>query len=477
MICVPITASKVREAIKDIREASKIADLIELRLDLIKDVNENKLEKLLGSKKKKIIVTDRKKRLRLIEKAIELKAGFVDLDISMGEKTIKKIIKNKKNTKAIVSFHNFKETNKKEISNELKKIEKLKPDIIKIATFAECVNDNIIIFDLIRKNKDKKIIAMCMGEKGEPSRVLAPLFGSFLTFGSLKKGKESAPGQIEAKVLRDVYRIDKLKGKKVKIFGLVGNPVKYSKGFLVHNRAFEKLKLDGVYVNFLTDHLGNFIKNYSNLVSGLSVTIPFKREIIKYVDKTDPTAKDIGAVNTVVNAKGKLIGYNTDCIGAVKAIKEKTDIKNRKAVIIGAGGAARAIAYGIKEEKGKLIILNRTISKAEKLAKELGCEYGSLDKLGGIKNINILINATSIGMRPSVNESPVKNNKLLKEMVVFDTVYNPAMTKLLKDAKANGCKVINGVEMFINQAAAQFELFTGRKAPIGVMRAIMRETL
>ena len=469
MICVPITDSNVGEAIKDTGEASKVADLIELRLDLIKDVNENKLEKLLGDKKKKIIVTDRKKRINLITKSIELGADFVDLDISMGGKAIKKIIKNKRNTKVIVSFHDFKKTDKEEINNKIKKIKKLKPDIIKIATFAECINDNIIIFDLIRKNKGKKIIAMCMGEKGEVSRVLAPIFGSFLAFGSLKKGKESAPGQIEAKVLRDVYRINKLKGGKVKIFGLVGNPVKHSKGFLIHNKAFEELKLNNVYVNFLADDLKNFVKNYKGIVSGLSVTIPFKREIMGYVDKIDPIANDIGAVNTVVNAKGKLIGYNTDCTGAIKAIKEKTEVNGKKVVVIGAGGAARAIAFGVKEEGGKLMVLNRTISKAERLAKELGCGYGGLDKVDGAE-ADILINATSIGMWPNTNKSPVKNKKILKNMVVFDTVYNPIMTKLLKDAKANGCRIINGVEMFINQAAAQFELFTGRKAPIDVMR-------
>ena len=171
-----------------------------------------------------------------------------------------------------------------------------------------------------------------------------------------------------------------------------------------------------------------------------------------------------------------MIGYNSDCIGAIKAIKEKTSVNGKKVVVIGAGGAARAIAFGVKEEGGKLVILNRTISKAERLAKELVCGYGGLDNVDGAE-ADILINATSIGMWPNTNKSPVKNKKILKNMVVFDRVYNPIMTKLLKDAKANGCRIINGVKMFINQAAAQFELFTGRKAPIGVMRAIMRETL
>ena len=472
MIAIPITASKANEAIKDIREASGMADLIELRLDLIKDINENNLKKLLANKKRKIIVTDRKNRLNLIKKAIELKADFIDLDVSMGEKTIKKVINTKKNTKIIISFHNFKKTSEKEINDKFEKIKKLNPNIIKIVAFANSINDNLIIFDLIKKSikQRKKIIAFCMGEKGEISRILSPLLGSFLTFASLKKGKESAPGQIEAGILKNVYRVNKLKGKNAKIFGLVGNPVKHSKGFLVHNKAFDKLNLNSIYLNFLVDDLESFIENFKGMISGLSITIPFKREIMKYADEIDPAAKGIGAVNTILNIKGKLIGCNTDCIAAIKAIKEKTQIKNKKVVIIGAGGAARAIAYGIKEEKGELVILNRTVSKAEKLAKELSCEYGPLDKIGEIKNIRLLINATSIGMWPNISESPVKNNKLLKGMVVFDTVYNPKDTKLLRGAKSNGCKTISGTEMFINQAAAQFELFTGKKAPISIMR-------
>jgi len=227
MIAIPIVASNVDEALKDMRKASKIADLLELRLDFIKDINPKNLKKLLSksqkssiseglemsgkqnfpehtpkssilddsknfqSKGKKIIVTDRKQRTSLIKEAIRLKADLIDLDISTGEKTIKKIINNKKKSKIIISFHNFKKTSKKEIKNKYNKIKKLNPDIIKIATFANSINDNIVIFDLIKqaKKEKKKIIALCMGEKGEISRILSPLFGATLTFGSLKQEK------------------------------------------------------------------------------------------------------------------------------------------------------------------------------------------------------------------------------------------------------------------------------------------------
>lgn len=466
MIATPIIASTTNEALKDIVKA-KQADLIELRLDFIKDINEINLEKLIKKTKKQVIVTDRKDRLNLIKKAIELKANLIDIDISK-QKIIKKIIKqNKKNTKLIFSHHNFKRTNQKEIIKKYNKIKKSNPDIIKIATFANSINDNILILNLIKKAKkeNKKIIALCMGEKGKISRILSPTIGAELTFGSLERGKESAPGQLTAKTLRNIYRIDKLKNPK--IFGLVGNPVNHSKGFIFHNKEFQKNKQNKIYINFLVDDLKKFIKNYKELVSGLSITIPYKRDIIKHLDKVEPTSKKIGAVNTVIKVNNKLIGLNTDLTGAIKSIESKTKIKNKKVLMIGAGGVARAIAFGIVRKGGKLLILNRTLKKAKKLAKELKCKAAKLNIINKLKDIDIIINATSIGMHPKINQTPIKKEILRKiinkKTLVFDSVYTPRKTKLLKDSKNLSCNIIDGYEMFINQAKEQSRLFRGTK--------------
>jgi shikimate dehydrogenase len=192
-------------------------------------------------------------------------------------------------------------------------------------------------------------------------------------------------------------------------------------------------------------------------------------------------AREIGAVNTIVNKNGKLIGYNTDMIGAIKSIEDKAKIKNKRVAILGAGGVARAVAFGIKQKKANLIVLNRTVSKAAKIAKELKCYFDSINSVKSLRNLDILINCTSIGMHPNTAKTPVERNILKKVMkkngLVFDTIYNPMNTKLLKDAKSIGCKTVSGVDMFVNQAAAQFKLWTNKNPPINLMKRIVTKNL
>ena len=476
MICIPITSSSTKQATKDILLANKLADLVELRLDLIKSPD---LKKLLVATKKPVIVTNRKKgegghardnkqRIELLKKAITLNADFIDIELNSGKKIIRDLIKNKRNSKVIVSYHNFKKT-PQNINRIYKQIKKLNPDIIKLATFANSITDNLKIFEIIKKAKkeNKKIIALCMGQNGEISRILAPLFGSYLTFAALKQGKGSAPGQLTASTLKDIYRIHKL--HRPKIFGLVGNPVDHSKGYIIHNRAFNKLRLNNIYLNFLVGDIGKFIKAFKPLISGLSITIPHKKSVMKHLDNIDPLARNIGAANTIIKKDNKLIGYNTDCTGAIKALKQKSAIRNKNTAIIGAGGVARAIAFGIKQEKGDIIIINRTESKAKKLASELSCSWGGLSKLNSLQNIDILVNCTSIGMHPDIDRTPVKKQLLKrimsKKATVFDTVYTPPLTKLLKDASSLNLKTVSGQQMFINQAKEQFRLFTSKEMP------------
>ena len=261
-----------------------------------------------------------------------------------------------------------------------------------------------------------------------------------------------------------------------KLCAIIGNPVEHSLSPLIHNAAFDHLNLNYIFLAFKVEHLREAVMGMRALsLTGVSVTIPHKVEVMDYLDDIEDVAQKIGAVNTIVNREGRLFGYNTDCSGAIKALEEKRELKNKKTVLLGAGGAARAIAFGLKEKGADLTILNRTLKKAEVLASELGCQYGGLELMESFKP-DILINTTSLGMYPQVDATPVRK-EFLKGMLVFDIVYNPLKTRLIREAEQNGCATIMGLEMFINQAALQFELWTGKKAPVELMRNVVVEKL
>ncbi len=485
MICVPITATTTEVALEEIKEAEKVADVLELRVDYLSNPD---LAKIVKTRIKPVIITNRKRdeggkfsgseaeRLNILEEAVALGVEYIDIEWSCGQNVLSRFkdLVRETHTRIICSWHNFHHT-PEDLRALYTSIQSSGVDVVKIVTQAKSINDNLKIFDLIfqAQKEGQDIIALCMGAYGEISRVLTPLLGAYLTFGSLQKGKESAPGQIEARVLRHVYRIPELKGwGDFRLFGLVGNPVSKSQGFRIHNRAFQHLKINHLYVNFLVEEVGSFVENFKEYIGGLSITMPHKHEIMKHIDHIDPQAQRIGAVNTVVKKNGHLTGYNTDCIGAISAIEEVTPITGKKVTLLGAGGVSRAIAWGIIERGGKLTILNRTLSKARQLAAELGCRSGGIDELKNL-DCQIFINGTSLGMAPNIEETPVSSDFLRPDLVVFDTVYNPAQTRLLKEARAQGCRTISGLEMFVRQAAAQFKLWTGLEAPIEVMRSCL----
>ena len=260
---------------------------------------------------------------------------------------------------------------------------------------------------------------------------------------------------------------------KTTLCGIIGNPVEHSMSPVIHNAAFNDLELNYVYLaHNVTDVKGALTGMKSLNIRGFSVTIPHKCEVLNYLDEIDSVAEQIGAVNTVVNNNGRLIGYNTDWIGFIQSLKKYTTIKEKNITLLGAGGAARAIAFGLKKEDASIIILNRIeeIEMAESLAKEIECGYGELSNKDKIMEADIIINATSVGMSPMNNDSPVDLNALQPGQIIYDIIYNPLETKLLHHAKSIGCQVISGYEMLLRQAVDQFELWTKKNAPIDVMK-------
>ncbi len=493
MLCIPITAATTEDFLKDMRSASEQADLLELRLDYINGLKDSDIETLIERKTKPVIATCRPEReggkftgpsndrITLLEKAAASGAEYVDVEHDVELDSINKLVKKTK-TKVIVSYHNFTETPDATKLREIhKRLTATGADIVKIVTYAHDITDNLRIFSLLEEARTPTI-ALCMGETGQISRILAPKYGGFLTFASLVKGKESAPGQLSARELLEVYNFRGI-NRSTEIYGLIGNPVAHSMGPLLHNTCFREAGLNAVYLPFKVENLASFVNGFKALnVRGYSVTIPHKEAVMGLLDGLDPLAESIGAVNTVVNRDGRLTGYNTDSTAATKVIEDGLaergeTLSGKRVTIIGAGGAARAVAFGLKQKDAEITIVNRTQARAEALAWELGCDYKKFGELSGLDAGMILVNCTSIGMHPNVDDVPVPAEALRPGMWVFDAVYNPPETRLLREATAGGCHTLDGVKMFVLQAAQQFELWTGRPAPVESMGETIRARL
>jgi 3-dehydroquinate dehydratase/shikimate dehydrogenase len=323
-----------------------------------------------------------------------------------------------------------------------------------------------------------------MGDIGTPSRILGPKFGAPFTYATFHHERALAPGQLSYDQMVNIYRHNNI-GSNTAVYGVVADPVAHSLSPQIHNVAFADKEIDAVYVPFRVpfDTLGQFIEDVPRLgIRGLSVTIPHKEAVAKFLTKVDPAVKGIGAVNTVLFKAAEVLGYNTDYKAAMDCLENAlggavppgtpSPLKDKKVIVLGAGGVARAVMYGLQRRGAKTTIASRTRSRAQFLADSFGgrCVEWSARHIG---DAEIIVNCTPVGMHPNVDESPFNKSHLKPSMVVFDTVYNPESTLLLKEARSHGCRVVTGVEMFIRQAALQFLLFTGQEAP----EALMRETL
>ncbi|XP_008813741.1 bifunctional 3-dehydroquinate dehydratase/shikimate dehydrogenase, chloroplastic isoform X1 [Phoenix dactylifera] len=506
LLCVPLVAKTVEQMAADMAAAKAAgADVVEIRLDHLSAFRPRvDLEFLLKGRPLPALVTYRPKweggeyegddnqRFEALRFAMDLGAEYVDIELKVAEEFVRLISgKKPENFKLIVSSHNYQSTpSSEELGSLVARIQAVGADIVKIATTAVDIVDVTRMFQVIVHCQEKQVpmIGLVMGERGVISRLLCPKFGGYLTFGTLDAGKESAPGQPTISDLRNVYNIRKIRAD-TKVYGIVGKPVGHSKSPILHNAAFKSVGFNAVYVPLLVDDLANFLSAYcSPDFAGFSCTIPHKEAAVTCCDEIDPIAKSIGAVNTIVRrpADGKLVGHNTDYIGAISAIEDGirgsrakdaavSPLAGKLFVVIGAGGAGKALAYGAKEKGARVVIANRTYERARELANLIGglaltlAELESFHPEGGM----ILANTTSIGMHPNVKDTPLSKQALKYYAVVFDAVYTPKVTRLLREAKEAGAAVVSGEEMFIRQAMGQFELFTGLAAPESLMRNII----
>ena len=505
-LAVPIAAQDVEQAKRQIEAAEACgAEILELRTDYLKELSVDLVKRLIGEARGgalPLIVTCRDERqggvkpyaeeLRIDVLVGALRAGaeFIDLEfenfkVAKMQDRIKQALSQRPKARLILSAHNF-ETKFDDISELHRQILDAHPAAIpKLIYTANHINDCFEAFDLLH-NAGGEVIVFCMGEGGLISRILAKKLNSFVTFASIDRKRATAPGQLRVEQLRGDFRYDHI-NSATELFGVIADPVGHSLSPAIHNACFADEGMNRLYLPLLVEGgREEFDEFLDNVLSrewldfrGFSVTIPHKTNALDYVKvrggDVEPLAERIGAVNTlIIKANGKLAAYNTDYSAALDAITstleiDRVDLSGLEIAVVGAGGVARAIVAGLSDVGANIRIYNRTVERGERLAAEFDCDFAPLDKLANL-DAELLINCTSLGMYPNVDATPVPQQCHKKDMAVFDTVYNPVETLLLKQAKEAGAKTIDGLSMFVNQALAQFRLFTNQDANPNLMR-------
>lgn len=413
-------------------------------------------------------------QLRVLESAIDHGARAVDLEIETAEVVPERCAALRQNAQLIVSWHNFEAT--PPLDGVLKRMRRVVADVYKIVSTARKPSDTGRILAASRMSPKIPLVTLAMGEVGFPSRVLSTSLGAVYTYAAPAHAQGTALGQINARQLRSLYRIEKFT-KGAKIYGVLADPVRHSVSPHVHNRAFQAKRIDAVYVPLLASptQLRDFFHFAEDLpLAGFSVTIPHKRRIMRYLDQVDPLAKRIGAVNTVIRKAGKWRGLNTDAEAVAGPISKEIRLQNATVLILGNGGAARSAACALADEGAKISLTGRNPDRVRALARFVGGEAAAFEQACS-RQFDVVINATPIGMWPHVDECPFGEN--IPGEIVFDMVYNPLETLLIRKARQQGKKVIPGLTMFLEQAAKQFEIWTGEPAPRAAMQSAAMDAL
>ena len=482
MICVSVGRGRHRMMIAE-RDylGEKGHGLVELRLDYIRrPVN---LKRLLEGRKCKVIAACRRPteggkwmrsendRLTLLRTAIADGADYVDL-----EHDIAGSIPRFGKTKRIISYHNFNET-PDNLDDIWMGMSRLDPDVIKIATFANNPIDNIRVLRVVKRAKFPTV-AFCMGEMGVSSRVLCGKFGSPWTYASMHEERQIAPGQLSLREMVEDFQYDTIR-EDTGILGVIADPVAHSLSPRVHNAVIRKQGLNLLYLPFRVpaEQLDLFMLACPEMdIRGLSVTLPHKEKILRNLNVLDDNVVGVRACNTVVFRNQNAYGFNTDLESSVSILREafhaddsKESLAGKRFLILGAGGVARTIAWGLLRHGANVFITARDYRKGDSLANSLKCK--SIDwSVRQNFECNVLINATPCGMFPNMDETPFADTWFNPEVLVFDTIYNPEQTLFIKHAREAGCRTITGVDMFVRQAARQYELFTDQQPDIELMR-------
>lgn len=503
VIAVPIAQPSSEEAIAFCSDAERVADWIEFRLDYLEDLKRESLTRamlsLIQSGRKPMIFTYRPiteggrapadlRHRRDIWQALfascqELRdrAGLLfDLELDLVEYLVEQSMACPW-SQVIASWHAF-ETLPDDLETIYRRAAATPARILKIAVAVRDVHEVVGIFHLLQRARDERrpLIALAMGMPGIITRILGPAYGSVLSYGTLSPDRQTAPGQPLARHLKDLYRVNEVT-RRTKVYGVMGKPIGHSLSPVIHNAWMQQAGHDAVYVPFEVSDVRAFLTHIVQPetrrvpwpVGGLSVTLPHKVSVVNYLDAIDPLALRVGAVNTIVLQENKLIGFNTDVAGFIRPLLSRMDVKGARAIIVGTGGAARAAAVGLAEQGAQLTIVGRDKERTLALAKLVDAQTGSLDELSKLSG-DVLVQATPVGMTGYQGHLIIPTELLEKVRLVYDLVYNPVETDLLRRARQAGCDTLGGLEMFLHQAAEQFFLWFGSRPSIELAQAIVK---
>ena len=499
-VCVAIQADSVDQLIAQaaavLQNSNADSKFIELRLDALSEPAAAlpAIKNLLASQREAVVIaTCRRKpfgghftgslttELDLLLKAAQTGCQIVDLEVESAEETKPSQLSHWRaqlhsaGAALLISYHDFQRTENLEQAEQ--RIEAFRPDFVKVVSTALSLADNLAILKLIKLHSGAaQMVGIAMGEEGLASRVLGPRAGAAFTFASSGDAAKTAPGQISALALRDIYHAGQL-DQATRVFGVAGDPIAHSFSPLMQNTAFRRQGVNAVLLPLKTRSLDDLLTLVRELpMAGVAVTMPLKQEVLPHLANMDPLTSRIGACNTLrVGADGKIVGFNTDVAGVVRPLEKRMQLKGARIASLGAGGAARAAVFGLVAQGAEVFIVNRTHENAVKLAAEANATAFRHEHLAKT-HFDVLINSTPCGMAGNRQKLPLAENEL-NAGLVFDMVYNPLETPLLKLAKAHGIPTVTGLEMFVQQGARQFEIWTGKPAPEAEMLRVVELAL
>lgn len=491
-LCVAIQAEKPAEMFDRAEEALKDSHFFEFRLDALAKPAAALpyLKQFLGEHREvTAIATCRRKEngghfvgtlaaeLEILEKAALSGAHILDLEVESAESAKAAQLAKLRTAGAalLISFHDFSRT--RSLAQAADRIEAFKPEYVKVVSTARSLADNLAVLRLIEdRSLSSHVVGIAMGEEGLLSRVLGPRAGAAFTFASLSDGTETAPGQVSARTLLDLYRVEQL-DQATRIFGVAGNPISHSLSPLMHNTAFRREVVNAVMLPLKPRSLDDLLTVIRELpLAGVAVTMPLKQEVLPHLANMDPLTARIGACNTLrTGADGKLYGFNTDVAGVVRPLEKRLHLKGARVAVLGAGGAARAAVFGLVEKEAEVFVVNRTHESAVTLARKAKAKSLKHEAFAR-QHFDVLINSTPCGMKGFKQAMPIAESEM-NAGLVFDMVYNPLETPLLKLARARGIPTISGLEMFVQQGARQFEIWTGKAAPEAEMQRVVEHEL